>query len=218
MVDQLIQIVQLVVAAGLGAAVGYQREAVDRPAGLRTHTLVSLAACLMTMLGFSITGDNVVDQTRIAAGVVTGIGFLGAGTIIRQGSAVRGLTTAASIFTVAGIGLAIGGGLWVPAIAATALVLGILAYGKRVEVHFIPHESHKGLALRAANDPNLIGLIEEKLRANRVTIRGVRAEEEENGQEVIIHLDLRLPPSADPTEILQEVSNIPAISEIAWRD
>ncbi len=116
---------RLVVAAVLGAAIGFQREKAKRPAGLRTNALISLGAALFTIIDiFGFAGD----QARIAAGIVTGIGFLGAGAILhKEGGIVAGLTTAASIWTVAGVGLAVGAGQWVLALVTTALTVIILS-------------------------------------------------------------------------------------------
>ena len=122
---------RLGVASALGAAVGVEREVRDREAGIRTHLLVSLGSCLFTLVSaygfhaFLASGDNVVraDPTRIAAQIVTGIGFLGAGAIIREGLSVRGLTTAASLWMVAAIGMASGAGYYAPAVAGTALTI-----------------------------------------------------------------------------------------------
>lgn len=119
-------ILRLLLAAALGAIIGYQRERAKKPAGLRTHVLICIGAALFTVAsiyGFGATGD----PARVAAGVVAGIGFLGAGAIIRGGEGiVAGLTTAATIWSVAGIGLAAGAGLYLASAVATALVLIVL--------------------------------------------------------------------------------------------
>ena len=122
---------RLALAAALGAAIGLERELREREAGLRTHLLVSLGSALFTIVSaygfhaFLASGANVVraDPTRIAAQIVTGIGFLGAGAIIRQGLSVRGLTTAATLWVVAAIGLAAGAGYYSAAVISTVLVL-----------------------------------------------------------------------------------------------
>jgi uncharacterized membrane protein YhiD involved in acid resistance len=124
-------LLRLAVAGGLGAAIGIEREARDQEAGVRTHLLVALGSCLFTLVSaygfheFLASGASVVrsDPTRIAAQIVTGIGFLGAGAIIREGISVRGLTTAASLWVVAAIGMSAGAGWYWPAVAATALTL-----------------------------------------------------------------------------------------------
>ena len=120
-------LLRLAVAGALGAAIGFEREIRDREAGIRTHLLVSLGSSLFTIISaygfheFLVSGDNVVrtDPARIAAQIVTGIGFLGAGAIIREGLSVRGLTTAATLWVVAAIGMACGAGYYWPAAAAT---------------------------------------------------------------------------------------------------
>lgn len=131
-------IVRLVVAAGLGSLIGFERERLIWAAGLRTHMLVCVGACLFMIVsayGFgTVLGPNVIlDPSRVAAQVVSGIGFLGAGSILLRGNLVRGLTTAASLWTVAAIGLAVGGGLYFEAVAATVVILIILAGIKPVE-------------------------------------------------------------------------------------
>ena len=124
-------LLRLAAAAALGAAIGFERELRDREAGMRTHLLVALGSCLFTLVSaygfheFLAEGGNVVraDPSRIAAQIVTGIGFLGAGAIIREGLSVRGLTTAASLWVSAAIGMAAGAGYYEAAVAATALTL-----------------------------------------------------------------------------------------------
>ena len=128
-------LVRLVVAMGLGAACGWEREKVSRPAGLRTFMMVSLGAAVFVMLGFAMLegldeadpSNTKFDPSRIVAGIITGIGFLGAGTIIQSGGQVRGLTTAAGLWVMAGIGVAAGMGLFTLAGIAAGCVLFILA-------------------------------------------------------------------------------------------
>ena len=119
-------ILRLLLAAALGAAIGYQREKTGKQAGLRTHTLICIGAALFTVV--SIYGFGIASEpARVAAGVVVGIGFLGAGVILhREGGIVAGLTTAATIWLVAGVGLAAGTGLYVVSAVATAIILLVL--------------------------------------------------------------------------------------------
>ena len=121
---------RLAVAAGLGAAIGLERELDEKAAGLRTHMLVSLGSALFTMVGAYgfedfAKGGVTTDPSRIAAQVVTGIGFLGAGVIFRQGFTIRGLTTAASLWVVAAVGMASGAGFWKGAVVGA--VVGIVS-------------------------------------------------------------------------------------------
>jgi len=130
---------RLAAAAVLGCAIGFERERLLWAAGIRTHMLVSVGACLLMIVsayGFQhvITESHVIlDPSRIAAQVVSGIGFLGAGAILLRGQVVRGLTTAASIWAVAAVGLAAGGGLFFAATISTAIILVILAGLKPIE-------------------------------------------------------------------------------------
>ena len=123
-------VLRLLLAAALGASIGYQRTRAGKPAGLRDYTLICLGAALFTVA--SIYGfGTVLEPSRVAAGIVTGIGFLGAGAIIRrEQGVVAGLTTAATIWVVAAIGLAAGAGLYVVSAVATAIALVVL---------FLPH-------------------------------------------------------------------------------
>src|SRR3954464_2670900 len=129
---------RLLMAAALGSIIGFERERLLWAAGIRTHMLVCVGACLFMIVsayGFSTRlGANVVlDPSRVAAQVVSGIGFLGAGAILARGEIVKGLTTAASIWTVAAIGLAVGGGLYFAAGVSTGVIIVILAGVKPLE-------------------------------------------------------------------------------------
>jgi putative Mg2+ transporter-C (MgtC) family protein len=132
-------LLRLVTAAALGSLIGFERERLLWAAGIRTHMLVCVGSCLIMIVsqyGFSsiLTEKNVVlDPSRIAAQVVSGIGFLGAGAILARGEIVKGLTTAASIWTVAAVGLAVGGGLYLAASTSTVIILIILAGIKPLE-------------------------------------------------------------------------------------
>jgi putative Mg2+ transporter-C (MgtC) family protein len=121
---QLLMALRLLLAAVLGAAIGYQRERVHRPAGLRTHILIATGAALFTLI--SSFAFPTADPARVAAGVVTGIGFLGAGTILHRSHIIEGLTTAASIWVVAAIGMACGTGLYIVAVVATVIAFLVL--------------------------------------------------------------------------------------------
>jgi putative Mg2+ transporter-C (MgtC) family protein len=120
-------VLRLLLAAALGAIIGYQRERANKPAGLRTHILISLGSALFTVVSIFGFGDG-VDVSRVAAGVVTGIGFIGAGVIFRgmRGDHVMGLTTAASVWITAAIGLAAGVGMYLIATVVAAITVLVL--------------------------------------------------------------------------------------------
>ena len=116
--------VRLLLAAVFGSAIGYERRSSDKPAGLRTLSLVAVGSALFTII--SAFGFDTADQSRVAAQIVTGVGFLGAGTILRSGVTISGLTTAATIWATAAIGMAAGSGLYIASASCTVLILIIL--------------------------------------------------------------------------------------------
>jgi putative Mg2+ transporter-C (MgtC) family protein len=128
-------VLRLLVAGGLGAAVGIEREMRRKPAGLRTNTLIALGAALFTMISIQLNTDSGTPD-RVAAQIVSGIGFLGAGTILRSGKNVQGLTTAATIWVNAGIGMAAGTGEFTLATAATVVTLLVLYALPSLEAYF----------------------------------------------------------------------------------
>jgi len=138
---------RLAVSLILGSLVGLERELHRRTAGLRTHILVSLGSCLIMLTSlyvFAIYKDQVpLDPSRIAAGVITGIGFLGAGTIMRDREGVKGLTTAASLWVVAAVGLSVGCGFYPAAIFTTILTLVVLMVLRSVEGAILDKETRK---------------------------------------------------------------------------
>jgi putative Mg2+ transporter-C (MgtC) family protein len=125
-------ILRFLLAVALGAGIGYQRERAGKAAGMRTLILVSAGAALFTLVSVYGFGDEGVDISRVAAGVVVGVGFIGAGVILRgqREEEVAGLTTAATIWVTAGIGLAAGAGMYLPSVIATAVIVGILLLPK----------------------------------------------------------------------------------------
>jgi len=136
MLTDNIVVLRLVLAIILGGFIGIERGVRGRAAGLRTHVLVCAGSCLIMMTSIYLLGlfkTTGIDPSKMAAGVITGIGFLGAGTIIRAGGSVQGLTTAASIWVVAAVGLAVGCGFYLGAGITSVLVLGCLMFFRRVE-------------------------------------------------------------------------------------
>lgn len=130
--------IRLIIAAVLGGIIGLEREKLNRPAGVRTHMIVCLGSCLIMLLGeYMHEIDNTIDITRLGAQVVSSIGFLGAGAILKDGFSVRGLTTAATLWVVACVGLAVGGGFYSAGILTTIIVYSSL--------HFLGFTTKKGL-------------------------------------------------------------------------
>ncbi|MCX5700236.1 MAG: MgtC/SapB family protein [Candidatus Omnitrophica bacterium] len=140
-------IMRLVLTVVLSGLIGFERQLHKRTAGLRTHILVALGSCLIMLTSIYVfdiyRGIANVDPARIAAGVITGIGFLGAGTIIREREGIKGLTTAASLWVVAGIGLACGCGFKRAAIYTTILAVVVLFFLRYAEIILFPDEKEK---------------------------------------------------------------------------
>jgi len=186
---------RLAVAAALGSLIGFERERLLWAAGIRTHMLVSVGACLVMIVsayGFSHATQMphvVLDPSRMAAQVVSGVGFLGAGSILLRGNVVRGLTTAASIWSVAAIGLAAGGGLYFAAVLATGIILAILAGAKPLEEAYRARIQSATITVRAERDALDIDRLNPLLGVQPSQIRRVVVRPAEDGlDETLIRL------------------------------
>jgi putative Mg2+ transporter-C (MgtC) family protein len=157
--------VPLLMAAVAGGVVGLERERSRRPAGLRTHVLVSVGSALVMQVSLDMyhitlgTGFGNGDPGRIAAQVISGIGFLGAGTIMREGANIRGLTTAASLWVVAGIGLAAGSGMYLEALVATLIVVLTLKTLSEVEHRWISRGGDHTITIHVTDTPGRMGAL-----------------------------------------------------------
>ena len=218
-------LVRIVLAGLLGGLVGFEREFSDQPAGFRTHILVSLGAALFTVVGAYgvepfVRGGGVVrfDPTRIAAQVVTGIGFLGAGAILRHGLNVRGLTTAAALWVTAAIGTAAGLGYWVGAVATTVLTVGALYGLKRIGAQLFPRlrQGRSRFVIEIGPELRLSDLAEiaESLEARIDSMRIL--EDEEGGKLLIVHVSL--PPNKPPVLLADDLRRVQGVASVDWSD
>jgi putative Mg2+ transporter-C (MgtC) family protein len=170
---------RLILAAVLGGVVGLEREVSGKPAGLRTNILICVGATLLTELSVALAGPGVgvsADQTRIAAQIVSGIGFLGAGTIIQARGSVVGLTTAATLWVVAAIGMAVGARAYVEAVGTTVLVIVVLILLGRIEGHFIQRRRETVLRVMLDPEPGSLQRVEELLTGAGLTVETLEAE------------------------------------------
>jgi putative Mg2+ transporter-C (MgtC) family protein len=210
-------------AAVLGGAIGFERELREREAGLRTHLLVSVGAALFTMVSayawtdwrFSTEEGLVFDPTRIAAQIVTGIGFLGAGAIIRQGLSVRGLTTAATLWVVAAIGMATGAGYYAAAAITTVLVLVSLwplrIVAHRVSGRFRPEEGRLVVELGAgATAGSVLATVEEAGAA----VKSLEFEEERDLRRV--DMRVRLERGRDAADLIDALTRAEEVKGARW--
>lgn len=211
-------IFKLSLACILGALIGLERESLNRPAGLRTYTLVCVGSTLAMIVSIDIYLQYYhtvnADPGRIAAQVVSGIGFLGAGTIMREGATVRGLTTAAGLWVVACIGLAVGSGLYIPAIATTVLILFVLIYFVKVEEKITGMRDYKGLLMMVEDRPGQVGTIGSILGDMCVLIKNIQLSRLEDSGDLEIELLLQLPPNMTIDEVIDELSSIKGLRNI----
>jgi len=171
MLSELEVVLRLILSAIIGGAIGIEREASNRPAGFRTHILVSVGSTLIMLVSAYGMGES-ADPGRIAAQVVSGIGFLGAGTILRTGNHIKGLTTAASLWVCAGIGLAIGAGFYLGGVVTAAIVLISLVALGNVEVNVL-RGANKLVRVTATDRAGLIGDIGTVFGEYNISIRNV---------------------------------------------
>lgn len=191
--------IKLGLAVACGAAIGIERELHDKPAGLRTNMLICVGSTLITMVSIHVALTyaerqiNIADPGRIAAQIVSGIGFLGAGTIIQARGSVHGLTTAATMWVLAGIGLAIGSGVYAFAIAGTAVLLITLSGLGWLEGHLDPPRHFVYFHILADRRPGLIDGINSVAEKARVSLGDFGMKREDDG--VRIDFALTLPAS-----------------------
>lgn len=212
---------RLALAAALGSVLGFERELREREAGLRTHLLVSLGSALFTIVsayGFRefVRSGSAVDPTRIAAQIVTGIGFLGAGAIIRQGIAVRGLTTAATLWVVAAIGLAAGAGYYSAAVITTVVALVALGplrtLGHRLILRFRRATGLLLVQLPAGQSPSgVIDAVDPEAQIETIEIR-------QEGDRRTLELTVDVPRPEQARELVSKLADVEHVLEVRWAD
>jgi putative Mg2+ transporter-C (MgtC) family protein len=214
---------RLVAAAALTGAVGLERELRERAAGLRTHMLVGVGSALFTLVsayGFNAflqSGSNVVraDPSRIAAQIVTGIGFLGAGAIIRQGFSIRGLTTAAGLWVAAAIGMAVGAGYWAAALIGTGVVLVGLGPLRIAEGWVLARRRREAGSLEIDLRPEQpLAPVLSVLEGKRARVRRIQLEEEEAGRE--LRIEVRMPVGVSGRDLVEELTRLDEVTAVRW--
>ena len=214
-------LLRLLLATVLGGAIGLERELRDHEAGFRTHLLVALGSCVFTLVSayawtdwtFSQRSGVTLDPTRIAAQIVTGIGFLGAGAIIVRGINVRGLTTAATLWVVAAIGMAVGTGFYVVAVGASLLVLVSLGplrlLSARLMSHIRPEEAMLAINLAPGGDRTRI--------LSRIEDLGGVIESVEFGEEATFDVVLRASTRAESAKVADGLAKLDDVEQVQWR-
>ncbi|HET9386237.1 MAG TPA: MgtC/SapB family protein [Gemmatimonadales bacterium] len=179
---------QLGLASLLGGAIGLEREFGGKPAGLRTNILICIGSVLYTHLSIAMVGGS-TDPTRVAGQIVTGVGFIGAGTILHARGAVVGLTSAATIWVVAAIGVALGSGFYLEGIGTTLIVLAVLAGLGRAEKLVQGHSMRSTINVHARQGPSVLEDLESLVRRAGLEVIGVSSRQE--NVDLVIDFDIR---------------------------
>jgi putative Mg2+ transporter-C (MgtC) family protein len=213
-------LLRLLLAAVLGSLIGFERERLLWAAGIRTHMLVCVGACLFMIVsayGFgSVLGPNVIlDPSRVAAQVVSGIGFLGAGAILARGEIVKGLTTAASIWTVAAIGLAVGGGLYFAATISTVVILAILAGVKPLEELYRERNQSCRLIIEATHGALTPELVKKTLGVRTSQIKRLVVNSKEGTEIDEVTLILSRVASRETQSIADKLQSLPNVRQVS---
>jgi putative Mg2+ transporter-C (MgtC) family protein len=209
-------LIRLLIAAGLGAAVGFERELSQQPAGLRTHIILVVGATLaMTLsVNLAIQFQPLVpngDPARLAAQVISGIGFLGAGAIFRYGVSIKGLTTATSLWTMAVVGLVVGVGLYLAAVGATILILIVLFAINIIEDRFINPYLAVTLTLSATDRPALLKDLKKLLDKQGVKYARFSIQKNIKRKTVRIETQIRVHNEEGVEPLMAEISIMPGV-------
>lgn len=210
-------VVRLVLAILFGGLIGLERESVNKSAGFRTHILVCVGSTLIMLVSLDVysqfQGKANIDPGRVAAQVVSGIGFLGAGTIMREGVSVRGLTTAATLWAVAAIGLAVGIGYYFGAVISTGLVFLTLVYLGKVERNVSGRDKMIRLLITSQNKPHQLHLITTVLGEHHISMKHIELKEHIAGN-ISLDLTLEIPNMMALPSIMQEILDINGIFHV----
>lgn len=213
--------IRLIISLILSSLIGLDRESTKKPAGLRTHVLVCISSTLIMLLSIYIfeiyKGESNIQPDRLGAQVISGIGFLGAGTIIREGNSVKGLTTAASLWAVACIGLAIGAGFYFGGCIATIFVLVTLIAFPKINYKIINKISYLNLIVVSLNKPGQIGKIGKIIGDYGFIIENIDLESNKNGF-VSIDIILKVFDSKKSLEIINDIANLEGITEVVYKN
>ncbi len=212
-------VLRLLVAAILGGIIGYERETENKPAGFRTNMLVCIGSALVMVTSQIIfnrfEGQTDLDPARLGAQVISGIGFIGAGTIIRDGLHVRGLTTAASLWVVACVGLAVGIGFYEGAIIATIFILLILHVMKKLQERFKGTQPFRVLIIESSDEPGQLGRIGSLLGQFGVSIKNIELGRPGDRSETIhVRLSLQFAPDTPLLEFFDALKAVQGVRSV----
>lgn len=210
-------IARLGLATLLGASIGLERERKNQAAGFRTHTILCVGATLVMILSIKVSGDR-FDPGRIAAQVVSGIGFLGAGAILRMGANIKGLTTAATMWTIAMIGLAIGYGLYFEAVMVWTILFLALFFFSMIERRvFNGKKGMKALAITALDSPGFLAQICGILESQRVVVGNINVTKNPVEGKIEMFSSVNIPPEISIPDLVAQLQSVPGAQEIELR-
>lgn len=203
----------------VAGAIGFERERHGRAAGFRTHILVGVGSCLVMLTGIYLTdlyaGQVEMDPTRMAAQIVSGIGFLGAGTILRYRASVRGLTTAASLWAVGGVGIAVGAGFLWGAVASGVIVLVVLFALSSLE-HAMRRDQYQTLIIETAGGGQELARIRGLLSSHQVEVRDFDVKGDAQPGRLQLEFHVRLLPDQPQDEIAAGLRRIDGVTDAHW--
>lgn len=223
-IEQLEMLLRLGLALGLGGLIGLERETSSRAAGLRTNILVCVGSALvmlLSMYGFADFANEAnvqLDPARLAAQVISGIGFLGAGVILFNGFSVTGLTTAATLWVVAGIGLASGAGFYYPAIGTTFIVLFSLLILNKVEDKWLKPKSIHLIRVSTLDRPGSLGEISGLLQTRKIAIRRISVEEQKTNGDLTPRVTIIITVNLNNkflVSVIEDLRKIEGVSDVA---
>lgn len=220
MLDGWLVLFRLILAAILSGIVGFEREFHGRAAGFRTHILLCVGSTLIMLTSLHLFdayyGRAALDPARLASGVVTGIGFLGAGTIMRYKASVRGLTTAASLWVVTGIGLAVGTGMYMGAIVTTALAVIALMFFGRLEHVMIRKDWYKTLVIDTKDGMEQLKRIREILSEYGSEITDFEVEKSKDGSSMVLKVGIKLATARHDKDLIKDITGLDGVKAAKW--
>ena len=208
---------RLLLAGLLGGVIGYERENTNRPAGFRTHILVCVGSALVMVTSEFIfnkySGSTNIDPARLGAQVISGIGFLGAGTIIRDGFNVRGLTTAASLWAVSCVGIAAGIGFYSGAAAATVLIFLTLITLKKAEKYFSNKNRYRTFVVESDGVPGQVGLVSSLMEKYNIEIKSIQLYKNKDSC-LMIKVLVKMPGSSIDLQTMSDLQSLNGVKKV----
>ena len=210
--------IRLILAFLMGSLIGLERERNSRPAGFRTNILVSVGSALIMIVSIKLflsfpEAQSQIDPGRIASQVVSGIGFLGAGTIIREEFSVKGLTTAASMWALSGVGLALGAGFYMSGILATAIVIITLTILNKLEDNFYKKEKTWRVEVKVFDQPGFLSKIGEEFNKSGIMIKNLDINPCYEEAKVMIELEVKGLKSMKKNKLITQLAQLREVEE-----